>query len=109
MKILPAKGMYTNLKHNFVKLDSALDGLGPHISKIRPSIYAILAAILHLGNVNFNKNDQGYAQINKDDDSNESIQYASDQLKIESSHLERVLLQRTITVSSNQEDLMYYV
>ncbi|XP_055309914.1 myosin heavy chain 95F-like [Sitodiplosis mosellana] len=102
--LLPLKEMCTDSENNFGALDCALDGLGTQISNMRPSIYAILASILHLGNVTFSTNDEGFAQINANDDSKRSIQYAADLLKIDLNELERVLLQQTITISSNRKD-----
>lgn len=102
MKILPQRDICTNL--SFSEFDSALNGLGIKESKMGQSIYAILAAILHLGNVNFTTNDEGFAKINENDNSHQFIEHAADLLKIDMNDLEQVLLQRTITVSSNQKD-----
>lgn len=72
---------------------------------MRPSIYRILAAILHLSNISFTSNCEGFAKINETDDSFQSIQYAANLLKINSYDLERVLLERTIAI----KDVVSYV
>ncbi|XP_055307029.1 unconventional myosin-Id-like [Sitodiplosis mosellana] len=100
--ILPTKEM--NMKNSFAELDSALKALG---SDMRESIYTILAAILHLGNVNFTTNNEDFAQIS--DGSKRSVQYAADLLHTDANNLEQVLLQRTMNVSSNQNDSILYV
>lgn len=103
LKILPLKSM--NLENSFVQLDSALEGLGPQLVKMRQSIYEILASILHLGNVKFSTNNDGFAEIM--DNSKHSIQHAAELLKISSNDLERVLLQQTTKVSKNLESYTY--
>lgn len=107
MKIVPTESKH--LKNSFYELDSALDGLRPHISENRTSLYAILAAILHLGNVDFKTNDLGFAQINDVDDSQESLECAANLLAIDVKELERVLLERKIILPNNREEMVAYV
>lgn len=59
-------------------------------------IYTLLAAILHMGNVKFENNDLGYAQIAEN--SKESFQYAANLLKINNTRLKDALLSRNITM-----------
>lgn len=92
--------------YSFNELHSALDGLGPHISKMRESIYSILAAILHLGNVNFKTDNLGFAQINDGDGSHDALEFAAKLLAINRKYLERVILERTVAVAGN---LILYV
>lgn len=103
-KILPPPSnrmcnMYT--LYSFNELHSALDGLGPTISRMRESIYSILAAILHLGNVNFKTDNLGSAQINDDDGSHDALEFAAKLLAINRKYLERVILERTVAVADN--------
>lgn len=63
---------------------------------MRESIYAIIAAILHLGNVNFKTNHLENAQINDDDGSRRSLEFSADLLSIDKVVLENLLLERKI-------------
>lgn len=104
MKILPAKS--TILGNSFNALNSALSGLQSQTSNMRQAIYAILAAILHLGNVCFSSNDEGFARIN--DDSKQSLQNAADLLRIDTHELNRIFLERTMSVAGNQIPYVFF-
>ncbi|XP_031633965.1 myosin heavy chain 95F-like, partial [Contarinia nasturtii] len=97
--ILPPKGMRNSLKYSFNELETALNGLGSDISEMRESIYAILAAILHLGNVKFKTDHLGFAQIN--DGSHSALESAANLLAIDEKHLKCVLLERKMVVGAD--------
>lgn len=81
--------------HSFSELDSAISGL-ESLSGIRQSIYKLIAAVLHLGNVNFESNNSEYAQINDEDGSQRSLEYAAELLAINTIRLKSLLLERNI-------------
>lgn len=76
---------------------------------MRNSIYALLAAILHLGNINFTMDSECFAQIDENDTSKHNIRCIADLLNMNPKDLEQVLLQRTVTVPNNQKDSVSYV
>lgn len=80
-----------------------LDGLGSTISKTRSSIYSLIAAILHLGNINFEDNGASVAKIHEEDGSQRSLEHAAELLAVTSMQLQTVLLEREI-MKKNQED-----
>lgn len=94
-QILPPKMSEQLIWHSFNELDSALNKL-EGLSKIRESLYAVLAAVLHLGNVNFVGNHLENAQIDVEDGSHRSLEYAANLLAIDTSILENLLLKKTI-------------
>lgn len=87
-----------NCEDDFSALDQAL-GIWS-----RP-IYRLLAAILHMGNVNFENNDSGCAQIAET--SNESFECAANLLKISNTQLKNALLCRKFTVE-RQDNSEHY-
>lgn len=107
MKILPSKDGCNQSKYTFNELDNALDGLGPDISGMRNSIYSILAALLHLGNVNFKADQLGFAQINDIDDSYIALERAAYLLAINVNEIESVLLERKLIVGADSISYVY--
>lgn len=87
-KVLPPNTII-NTEDDFYALDKAL-------SMLRCPIYNLLAAILHLGNVNFENDESGCAQVTED--SNESFECAANLLKISNAQLKNALLSRNLTV-----------
>lgn len=63
---------------------------------MRQSIYVSLAAILHLGNINFKNNDLLGAEVNDDDDSQQSLEYAAELLELSPNQLQNALLERKV-------------
>lgn len=94
-QILPPKISEQLMWHSFSALDSALNKL-QYLSEMRESIYAVMAAILHLGNVNFKSNLLENAQINDEDESSQTLEYAANLLAIDKHVLENLLLERKI-------------
>lgn len=81
-----------NGEDDFNALDQAL-------GNVKLPIYGLLAAILHMGNVNFENDDSGYAQIAEN--SNESFECTANLLKMSKTQLKDALLNRTFTVLSD--------
>lgn len=86
--------------HSFSALNSALGEL-ECLSKMRQPIYTIIAAILHLGNVNFVENHSENAQIDDEDGSRESLEFAANLLAIDSIVLESIFLERKIKIRND--------
>lgn len=93
--VLPQKISEESIWHSFNELDNALNGL-ESLSQIREIIYAVIAAILNLGNVNFTTNHLENAQVNDEDGSRQSLEYAADLLAIDKINLENLLLEKKI-------------
>lgn len=87
-QILPQKNII-NGEHDFNALDQAL-------GMLRCPIYSLLASILHLENVSFEKSDTDSAQIAED--SSDSFECAANLLKISNVELKDALLNRKLTV-----------
>lgn len=85
-----------------------LNELGSIISAKREVIYQIIAAILHLGNINFKDNDTSIAEVNNEDGSQQSLEHAADLLRMDSQKLQTVLLERQI-IRKTQKDRIKYV
>lgn len=66
---------------------------------MRQSIYAIVAAILHLGNINFVNNDLSGAKVNDDDGSQQSLEYAAELLAMSPKRLQNALLERKVVTT----------
>lgn len=82
-------------------MDSALNAL--ELSEnTREKIYSELAAILHLGNLNFERDNSGFAKIVAE--SNQSLEIAAKLLSVNPKELENVLLKRKLITSSKQKD-----
>lgn len=84
--------------------EDTFNALDQALGTMRLPIYRLLAAILHMGNVNFENNDSSYAQITKN--SNESFECAANLLKIDSIHLRNALLSRKFTVNSDNYTIL---
>lgn len=98
-QILPERNSETFTSFN--KLDSALNAL--ELSEnTREKIYSELAAILHLGNLNFEHDNSGFAKIVAE--SNQSLEIAAKLLSVNPKELENVLLKRKLITSSKQKD-----
>lgn len=69
---------------------------------MRESIYNVLAFILHLGNVKFEMDDHGFAQISND--SYQSMEFAANIVSIDKKQLQNTLLNRTL-ILPNQDDI----
>lgn len=85
-------------KIGFEQLNVALTTLGLS-SKMIEMIYQRIAAILHLGNVTFDVDSDGFAQISENSNSRESI--AAQLLDVEVEDLKLVLLKRDILFKSS--------
>lgn len=83
----------------FEQLDEAMVQLGIS-DKHRMRIYECLAAILHLGNVDFHET-EGKCKISNQ--SMEHISYAAGLLKVDQSMLEMVLLKRAIQINGCEQ------
>lgn len=99
-KILPPKSIPSS---SFDALDCALCSLGISDTQ-RNSIYGLMASILHLGNIKFEKNDLGYAQICTE--SNPSLEFVADILETNSKQLEKVFLERSLSIPNNQSNFV---
>lgn len=81
-------------------MDKALEAVG--ISNIH--VYGLLAGILQLGNVNFENDDCGYANISQD-----SFQYlrnAANCLSLELKQLESAFLEKKLMIQMNQSSVV---
>lgn len=93
-QILPPNISKESFWHSFDELDAALCGLEP-LSNIRNSIYAIIAAILHLGDLHFETDEFENTQIS--DGSQKLLQYAATLLQIDADDLKKIFLEKKIT------------
>lgn len=81
--------------NSFNALDGALRSLGISDEQ-RYTIYGLMASILHLGNIKFENNDLGYAQICAE--SNECVEFVAELVATNSKQLEKVFLERKLIV-----------
>lgn len=63
---------------------------------MRNKMYALLATILHLSNVNFETNGCEHSQINDKDVSQKSLEHAANLLEIHTKTLESLFLEKRI-------------
>lgn len=77
-----------------------MDSLG---ANLKESVYTTLSAILHLGNVNFENNDLGYAIISPSD----SIELAANLLAVDSEKLTTAFLTRKIRLPNGDVTNLY--
>lgn len=89
--------------NNFNELDNALKTMGPN--HLRESVYSILALILHFGNIQFENNDDGYAETSSSD----SIKSAANLVAIDSDKLRDVFLKRKIVFKNIRNTTVLYV
>lgn len=87
-------------KIEFNQLNTALKTLGLS-SEMIEMIYQRFAAILHLGNVTFDADSDGFAHISENSNSRKSLDVAAQLLDVEVDNLERALLDRDIRVKSS--------
>lgn len=92
---------------DFAALDNSLKELGL-CDELRCKIYHHLGAILHLGNVCFENNVEGYAEVSGDT-SAQCIEWAANLLNIDSNQLKRSLLKRKYKLANRayNEDILY--
>lgn len=105
MKILRPRSNSNMPGDDFNALDNSLSGLGLS-AEMREMIYQRLAAILHLGNVNFEDNNEDHAEIKEE----KSVQYAASLLGIDTESLRDVLLKRKFNAPKNcvsDDDISY--
>lgn len=84
----------------FDQLTIALKTVGLS-SKDIDIVFQRIAAILHLGNVTFEEDSNGFAKISDDANSQESLDIAGILLDTDAKHLEFSLLNRDIQVNSS--------
>lgn len=91
-----------NSAGKFNELDNALTELGLQENR-RNEIYRHLAALLHLGNIDFENNDDNKSFITSDTYS--SLEYAANLLSIDVVELKNVFLERKYTIPNKEEDM----
>lgn len=110
-KILPQKTGKSpnsfNQCNSFNALESMLIESGSIIPEKREAIYSIIAAMLHLGNINFEDNSSSVAEVNGEDGSQQSLERAADLLRMNSKQLQTVLLERQIMKDTQDDRTMY--
>lgn len=87
------------LLQTFTSLDMALSSFG-YCTESKNIMYAWLAAILHLGEIQFGENENGYVS-GVSDATKMHLNYAADLLHIETDRLMKVILQHKIA-STNE-------
>lgn len=92
---------------SFNALDSMFVELGSTISGKREIIYSTLAAMLHLGNIDFKDYGSSIAEVNGEDGSKQSLEHAALLLRIRSKQLQTVLLKRHIMKNVQGDETMY--
>lgn len=103
IKILPPRNNALDAMHAFNELDCVVRTLGG--TNLQESVYTILSAILHLGNIHFENNELGYAVIS----SSESIKFAANLLAIDLEKLRNAFLKQKMTLGSDREVIFLYV
>lgn len=92
---------------SFNALDSMFVELGSIISEKREIIYSTLAAMLHMGNISFKDNGSSIAEINDEDGSKQSLEYAAILLRMSSKQLQTILIERHIMKNIRGGATMY--
>lgn len=92
-----------DFERRFADVDQTLSACGMD-SDERLAVYKLLAAILHLGNIEFFEDEKAGCQITNSTES--SLQNASELLCLHSVELKKNLLTRSFELIGNNSDIM---
>lgn len=106
MKVLPIMNTNQYGGYSFDDLVHGLDGIGIS-TEVKYIIFDVLAAILHLCNIEFIDDSFQKAEISNNLSSHESLNFAANLLKIDPDELKHALITKTIKTNTDTSCISY--